>query len=41
MWIALAVLAWRMPVRALTGGPRGGTAVHIRKAVIKRSHFHG
>jgi hypothetical protein len=40
MWIALAVLAWRMPVRAIADGRRGST-VHIRKAVIKRSHFHG
>ncbi|GAA1008649.1 hypothetical protein MTQ10_07595 [Streptomyces sp. XM83C] len=40
MWIALAVLAWRMPVRAVADGRRGST-VHIRKAVIKRSHFHG
>jgi hypothetical protein len=40
MWIALAVLAWRMPVRALTDG-RSGSTVHIRKAVIKRNHFHG
>ncbi|MFF9237233.1 hypothetical protein ACF1AL_00195 [Streptomyces sp. NPDC014801] len=40
MWIALAVLAWRMPVRAITDG-RSGSTVHIRKAVIKRNHFHG
>ncbi|MFF9324528.1 hypothetical protein ACF1AY_07410 [Streptomyces sp. NPDC014776] len=40
MWIAFAVLAWRMPVRAIADGRRGST-VHIRKAVIKRSHFHG
>ncbi|MGW1564329.1 hypothetical protein ACWCQ1_49010 [Streptomyces sp. NPDC002144] len=40
MWIALAVLAWRMPARAIADGRRGST-VHIRKAVIKRSHFHG
>ncbi|MEV7081552.1 hypothetical protein AB0N88_23935 [Streptomyces sp. NPDC093516] len=39
MWIALAVLAWRTPVRALANG-RGST-VNIRKAVIKRNHFHG
>ncbi|GHD89731.1 MULTISPECIES: hypothetical protein [Streptomyces] len=39
MWIALAVLAWRTP-RSLTNG-RSGSTVHIRKAVIKRSHFHG
>ncbi|MEU6535874.1 hypothetical protein [Streptomyces sp. NPDC047000] len=40
MWAALAVLAWRMPIRAVHGG-RNGSTVHIRKAVIKRSHFHG
>ncbi|MFF7161575.1 hypothetical protein ACFZBP_09315 [Streptomyces sp. NPDC008086] len=40
MWIALAVLAWRTPVRAITKGGSGST-VNIRKAVIKRSHFHG
>ncbi|WP_073951537.1 hypothetical protein [Streptomyces kebangsaanensis] len=39
VWIALAVLAWRTPARAMTGA-RGST-VHIRKAVIKRSHFNG
>ncbi|MEV5085389.1 hypothetical protein AB0K74_43910 [Streptomyces sp. NPDC056159] len=38
VWIALAVLAWRAPVRAVAGA-RGST-VNIRKAVIKRSHFH-
>ncbi|MEV5435849.1 hypothetical protein AB0K80_07405 [Streptomyces sp. NPDC052682] len=40
MWLALALLAWRMPARAIADGGRGST-VHIRKAVIKRSHFHG
>ncbi|WAP56327.1 hypothetical protein [Streptomyces sp. S465] len=40
MWIALAVLAWRMPVRAMGGG-RNGSTVNIRKAVIKRSTFNG
>ncbi|MCF3123586.1 hypothetical protein IPZ68_28335 [Streptomyces arenae] len=40
MWIALAVLAWRMPVRAVSGG-RNGSTVNIRKAVIKRSTFNG
>ncbi|WP_030585648.1 hypothetical protein [Streptomyces globisporus] len=40
MWIALAVLAWRMPVRAVSGG-RNGSTVHIRKVVIKRSTFNG
>ncbi|MFF8944294.1 hypothetical protein ACF1A5_18885 [Streptomyces sp. NPDC014864] len=39
VWVALAVLAWRAPVRAVAGG-RGST-VNIRKAVIKRSQFHG
>ncbi|MFJ8943824.1 hypothetical protein ACIRG4_11295 [Streptomyces sp. NPDC102395] len=32
-WIAVQVLG--------TSGHRGGTTVHIRKAVIKRNHFHG
>jgi hypothetical protein len=40
MWIALAVLAWRMPVRAITGG-RNGSTVNIHKAVIKRNKFYG
>ncbi|SEF02639.1 hypothetical protein [Streptomyces sp. Ag109_O5-10] len=40
MWIALAVLAWRMPVRAISSG-RNGSTVNIRKAVIKRSTFNG
>lgn len=40
MWIALAVIAWRMPVRAIGDGRRGST-VHIRKATFKRGHFHG
>ncbi|MEO3844493.1 hypothetical protein [Streptomyces sp. B22F1] len=40
MWIALAVIAWRMPVRTIASGRRGST-VHIRKATFKRSHFHG
>ncbi|MFE5400522.1 hypothetical protein ACFQ9Z_03800 [Streptomyces sp. NPDC056580] len=31
-WIAAQVFG--------TSGHRGGTTVHIRKAVIKRSHFH-
>ncbi|MFE2311898.1 hypothetical protein ACFXC8_01630 [Streptomyces sp. NPDC059441] len=39
MWIAVIVLALRTPARAVTSG-RGST-VNIRKAVIKRSHFHG
>ncbi|MFB8247517.1 hypothetical protein ACFC5X_21040 [Streptomyces sp. NPDC055952] len=39
MWIALAVLAWRLPGRVANG--RNGSTVNIRKAVIKRSHFHG
>jgi hypothetical protein len=39
MWIALAVLAWRTPVGAAGKGGRGST-INIRKAVIKRSHFH-
>jgi hypothetical protein len=32
-WIAVQVLS--------TGGHRGGTTVHIRKAVFRRNHFHG
>ena len=40
MWIALIVLALRMPARTITNGASGST-VNIRKAVIKRSHFHG
>ncbi|GGP37229.1 hypothetical protein [Streptomyces melanogenes] len=40
MWIAFVILGLRMPARALTTG-QNGTTVHIRKAVIKRNHFHG
>ncbi|MES9520102.1 hypothetical protein [Streptomyces capoamus] len=32
-WIAVQVFS--------AGGHRGGTTVNIRKAVIKRNHFHG
>ncbi|MGQ5225336.1 hypothetical protein [Streptomyces sp. yara] len=32
-WIAVQVLG--------TNGHKGGTTVHIRRAVIKRNHFHG
>ncbi|MFD5774184.1 hypothetical protein [Streptomyces fungicidicus] len=32
-WIAVQVLS--------TGGHKGGTTVNIRRAVIKRNHFHG
>ncbi|MGN9819616.1 hypothetical protein ACTMUQ_30245 [Streptomyces sp. SD11] len=32
-WIAVQILG--------TSGHRGGTTFHIRKAVIKRNHFHG
>lgn len=39
MWIALAVLAWRLPARAANGG--NGSTVNIRKAVIKRNKFYG
>ncbi|MFD3494324.1 hypothetical protein ACFWWB_27780 [Streptomyces sp. NPDC058690] len=39
IWVALAVLAWRTPVRSISGG-RGST-VNIRKAVIKRNSFYG
>jgi hypothetical protein len=41
LWVALAVLAWRAPVARNVSGGRNGSTVHIRKAVIKRSHFHG
>ncbi|WP_343243942.1 hypothetical protein [Streptomyces sp. SID13726] len=40
MWIALIVLALRMPARTITSGASGST-VHIRKAVIKRNKFYG
>ncbi|MFI6466902.1 hypothetical protein [Streptomyces sp. NPDC050538] len=40
MWIALLVIALRMPARAITNG-RDGSTVHIRKAVFKRNHFYG
>lgn len=39
VWVAVIVLALRAPARAINGG-RGST-VNIRKAVIKRNHFHG
>ncbi|MFJ3776533.1 hypothetical protein ACIPX0_33040 [Streptomyces sp. NPDC090075] len=38
LWVALAVLVCRTPVRSISGG-RGST-VNIRKAVIKRSTFN-
>jgi hypothetical protein len=41
MWVAVAVLAWRLPARAITDRQSGGSTVHIRKAVIKRSTFNG
>lgn len=41
LWVALIVLALRTPTRAITAGRSSGTTVNIRKAVIKRSHFHG
>ncbi|MET7484048.1 hypothetical protein [Streptomyces sp. NPDC005538] len=40
MWIALLVIALRMPARAMSDG-RDGSTVHIRKAVFKRNHFNG
>ncbi|MEV6961893.1 hypothetical protein AB0M97_22360 [Streptomyces sp. NPDC051207] len=40
LWIALIALACRTPARAVAEA-RGHTTVNIRKAVIKRSHFHG
>ncbi|MGW3839964.1 hypothetical protein ACWD9X_15640 [Streptomyces sp. NPDC005075] len=39
VWVAMIVLALRAPTRAITGGK--GNTVNIRKAVIKRNHFHG
>ncbi|MFD6922148.1 hypothetical protein ACFV99_18290 [Streptomyces sp. NPDC059944] len=39
VWAAVVVLALRAPARAISSG-RGST-VNIRKAVIKRNHFHG
>ena len=39
MWAAVIALALRTPARAFGGG-RGST-VNIRRAVIKRNHFHG
>ncbi|MFJ7302014.1 hypothetical protein [Streptomyces sp. NPDC099088] len=39
VWVAVIVLALRAPARAISGGK--GSMVNIRKAVIKRSHFHG
>jgi hypothetical protein len=39
VWVAVIVLALRTPARAISGGM--GSTVNIRKAVIKRSHFHG
>ncbi|MDU8996409.1 hypothetical protein [Streptomyces mirabilis] len=39
VWLAVIVLALRAPARAITSGK--GSTVNIRKAVIKRSHFHG
>ncbi|MFF7752283.1 hypothetical protein ACFZCP_24200 [Streptomyces sp. NPDC007971] len=39
-WLAVIALALRTPARAATSGA-AETTVNIRKAVIKRSHFHG
>ncbi|MER5403629.1 hypothetical protein [Streptomyces sp. NPDC002769] len=39
VWVAVIVLALRAPARAISGGT--GSTVNIRKAVIRRSHFHG
>ncbi|MET7923924.1 hypothetical protein ABZT43_08020 [Streptomyces sp. NPDC005349] len=39
MWVAVIVVALRAPARALGGGK--GSTVNIRRAVIKRNHFHG
>lgn len=38
IWLAILVIALRAPAITRT---RGGSTVHIRKAVIKRNHFHG
>ncbi|MEU4032946.1 hypothetical protein AB0F35_02440 [Streptomyces collinus] len=40
--LAAILLGGWVVVRVFSAsGHRGGTTVHIRKAVIKRSHFHG
>ncbi|MFJ8730330.1 hypothetical protein [Streptomyces bauhiniae] len=39
VWAAVVVLALRAPTRAIGGGK--GSTVNIRRAVIKRNHFHG
>ncbi|MET8401689.1 hypothetical protein [Streptomyces sp900116325] len=39
VWVAVIVLALRAPAHAISGGK--GNTVNIRKAVIKRNHFHG
>ncbi|MES4889245.1 hypothetical protein [Streptomyces sp. NPDC096012] len=38
IWVAVIILALRAPARVISGG-KGGT-VNIRRAVIKRNHFH-
>ncbi|MER6403176.1 hypothetical protein ABT269_06570 [Streptomyces viridosporus] len=39
--LAAVVFGGWIAVQVLGPGHRGGTTVHIRKAVIKRNHFHG
>jgi hypothetical protein len=40
--LAAVIFGGWIAVQVFTGsGRQGGTTVHIRKAVIKRNHFHG
>ncbi|WP_107483993.1 hypothetical protein [Streptomyces recifensis] len=39
VWVAVIVLALRAPARVISVGK--GSTVNIRRAVIKRNHFHG
>jgi len=40
--LAAVVFGRRIAVQVLSGsGHKGGTTVNIRRAVIKRNHFHG
>ncbi|WP_190098344.1 hypothetical protein [Streptomyces griseoflavus] len=40
--LAAVIFGGWIAVQVLSGsGHKGGTTVHIRKAVIKRNHFHG
>ncbi|MFF7966330.1 hypothetical protein ACFZC3_13330 [Streptomyces sp. NPDC007903] len=38
VWVAVIIVALRAPARVITGGK--GSTVNIRRAVIKRNHFH-